>query len=134
MDPYKYRPSSAHDSLFWTTNSGAPVYNNNSSLTVGTRGPILLDDYHLLEKLANFDRERIPERVVIIEKENNFKQPGERYRSWDSDRQERFVRCWVDVLSDPRVTHEMRSIWISYWSQCITAQRASKHVKSPAFG
>jgi catalase len=31
---------------------------------VGSRGPILLEDYHLVEKLANFDRERIPERVV----------------------------------------------------------------------
>jgi len=53
----------------------------------------------------------------IIEKENNFKQPGERYRSWAPDRQERFIRRWVDALSDPRVTHEIRSIWISYWSQ-----------------
>jgi len=35
------RPSSAHDSPFFTTNSGAPVWNNNSSLTVGTRGPFL---------------------------------------------------------------------------------------------
>ena len=32
-------------------------------------------------------------------------------------RQERFIRRWVDALSDPRVTHEIRSIWISYWSQ-----------------
>nr|GEZ39480.1 catalase isozyme 1 [Tanacetum cinerariifolium] len=59
-----YRPSSAYDSPLWTANSGAPVYNNNSSLTVGTRGPILLENYHLVEKLANFDRERIPEHVV----------------------------------------------------------------------
>ncbi|CAK9869503.1 unnamed protein product [Sphagnum jensenii] len=64
MDPYKFRPSSAHNSNFWTTNSGAPVWNNNASLTVGERGPILLEDYHLLEKIAQFDRERIPERVV----------------------------------------------------------------------
>lgn len=64
MDPYKYRPSSAYDSAHWTTNSGAPVWNNNASLTVGERGPILLEDYHLLEKIAQFDRERIPERVV----------------------------------------------------------------------
>ncbi|CAJ2642841.1 unnamed protein product [Trifolium pratense] len=64
MDPYKHRPSSAYNSPFWTTNSGAPVWNNNSSLTVGSRGPILLEDYHLVEKLAQFDRERIPERVV----------------------------------------------------------------------
>ncbi|KAK8353958.1 hypothetical protein V6Z12_A05G192000 [Gossypium hirsutum] len=64
MDPYKHHPSSAFNSPFWTTNSGAPIWNNNSSLTVGPRGPILLEDYHLVEKLANFDRERIPERVV----------------------------------------------------------------------
>ncbi|NP_001234186.2 catalase isozyme 2 [Solanum lycopersicum] len=64
MDPYKYRPSSAFNSPFCTTNSGAPVFNNNSSLTVGARGPVLLEDYHLVEKLANFDRERIAERVV----------------------------------------------------------------------
>nr|QFR98607.1 catalase [Chlamydomonas sp. ICE-L] len=63
MDPSKM-PSTANDTAFWTTNSGAPVYNNNSSLTVGQRGPILLEDYHLVEKLAQFDRERIPERVV----------------------------------------------------------------------
>lgn len=36
---------------------------------------------------------------------------------WFLFRQERFVRRWVDALSDPRVTHEIRSIWISYWSQ-----------------
>ncbi|WOG97709.1 hypothetical protein DCAR_0417050 [Daucus carota subsp. sativus] len=64
MDPNKDRPSSAFDSPYWTTNSGAPVWNNDSSLTAGPRGPVLLEDYHLVEKLANFDRERIPERVV----------------------------------------------------------------------
>lgn len=83
------RPSSAHNTPFWTTNTGAPIYNNDSSLTVGSTGildtqtligtfkchhvitcnyfiigPILLEDYHLVDKLANFDRERIPERVV----------------------------------------------------------------------
>ncbi|KAK1322353.1 Catalase-3 [Acorus calamus] len=64
MDPYKHRPSSAYNTPFWTTNSGAPVYNNNSALTVGSRGPILLEDYHLIEKIAQFHRERTPERVV----------------------------------------------------------------------
>nr|GEY46440.1 catalase isozyme 1 [Tanacetum cinerariifolium] len=51
----------------------------------------------------------------VIEKENNFKQPGDRYRSFSPDRQET-VRI-VGALSDPRVTHEIRTIWISYWSQ-----------------
>ncbi|MGG6313227.1 catalase [Paenibacillus macerans] len=47
-----------------TTNQGAPVGDNQNSRTAGQRGPTLLEDYHLLEKLGHFDRERIPERVV----------------------------------------------------------------------
>lgn len=47
-----------------TTNQGAPVADNQNSKTAGQRGPVLLEDYHLIEKLAHFDRERIPERVV----------------------------------------------------------------------
>lgn len=47
-----------------TTNTGAPVGNNQNSVTVGNQGPVLLEDIHLIEKLAAFDRERIPERVV----------------------------------------------------------------------
>jgi catalase len=49
---------------YLTTNLGTPVGDNQSSRTAGQRGPALLEDYHLLEKLAHFDRERIPERVV----------------------------------------------------------------------
>jgi catalase len=47
-----------------TTNQGVPVSDNQNSLTAGERGPVLLQDVHLIEKLAHFDRERIPERVV----------------------------------------------------------------------
>ncbi|MFD0694375.1 catalase [Paenibacillus sp. GCM10027628] len=47
-----------------TTNQGAPVGDNQNSRTAGQQGPTLLEDYHLLEKIAHFDRERIPERVV----------------------------------------------------------------------
>jgi catalase len=47
-----------------TTNQGVPVSDNQNSLTVGERGPVLLQDVNLIEKLAHFDRERIPERVV----------------------------------------------------------------------
>src|SRR3712207_7421099 len=49
---------------YLTTSTGAPVDNNQSSQTVGARGPVLLQDIYLLDKLASFDRERIPERVV----------------------------------------------------------------------
>ncbi|MBQ3059233.1 MAG: catalase [Desulfovibrio sp.] len=45
-----------------TTNAGAPVANNNHSLTAGPRGPMLMQDIWFQEKLAHFDREVIPER------------------------------------------------------------------------
>ncbi|KAL4575923.1 hypothetical protein LXL04_012010 [Taraxacum kok-saghyz] len=54
---------------------------------------------------------------TVIPKFDDFKQPGERYRSWDPERQERFIYRMVIMLSDPRVTHEPRDIWISYWTQ-----------------
>ena len=47
-----------------TTNQGVPVADNQNSLTAGQRGPTLLQDIHLIEKLTHFNRERIPERVV----------------------------------------------------------------------
>jgi catalase len=47
-----------------TTAAGIPVCDNQTSLTAGERGPTLLQDHYLLEKLAHFNRERIPERVV----------------------------------------------------------------------
>jgi catalase len=47
-----------------TLNSGTPVENDLNSMTAGPGGPILIQDPHLIEKLASFDRERIPERVV----------------------------------------------------------------------
>ncbi len=47
-----------------TTASGIPVADNQNSLTAGPRGPVLLQDFHLIEKLQHFNRERIPERVV----------------------------------------------------------------------
>ena len=47
-----------------TTSSGSPIDDNQHSMTAGPRGPILLQDFTLIDKLAHFDRERIPERVV----------------------------------------------------------------------
>jgi catalase len=47
-----------------TTNQGTPVADDQNSLSAGRRGPTLLADHHLLEKLAHFNRERIPDRVV----------------------------------------------------------------------
>ncbi len=47
-----------------TTTAGAPISDNQNSLTAGARGPVLMQDYQLVEKLAHQNRERIPERVV----------------------------------------------------------------------
>ncbi|MEW4528137.1 catalase [Maioricimonas sp. JC845] len=47
-----------------TTSAGAPVGDNQNSLTAGPRGPVLMQDYRLVEKLAHQNRERIPERTV----------------------------------------------------------------------
>ena len=44
-----------------TTSSGAPVADNQNSITAGPFGPVLMQDFHLLEKLAHQNRERIPE-------------------------------------------------------------------------
>lgn len=49
---------------YLTASQGVTIPDNQNSLTVGQRGPVLLQDVHLIEKMAHFDRERIPERVV----------------------------------------------------------------------
>lgn len=47
-----------------TTSNGAPVDSLTNSITVGPKGPITLNDFNLIDHMAAFDRERIPERVV----------------------------------------------------------------------
>jgi catalase len=47
-----------------TDRQGHPISDNQNQRTIGDRGPATLENYHFLEKLSHFDRERIPERVV----------------------------------------------------------------------
>lgn len=47
-----------------TTAAGCPVADNQNSMTAGARGPVLMQDVYLMEKMAHFNRERVPERVV----------------------------------------------------------------------
>ena len=47
-----------------TTNQGIPIADNQNSLKAGLRGPTLLEDFILREKITHFDHERIPERIV----------------------------------------------------------------------
>jgi catalase len=60
----KKRKQDGADDRTLTTRQGHPVSNNQSQRTVGSRGPATLENYHFLEKISHFDRERIPERVV----------------------------------------------------------------------
>ncbi|QTM97991.1 catalase [Sediminibacillus dalangtanensis] len=53
-----------NEKRYLTNAAGAPVGDNQNSMTAGHRGPTLIQDVHLLEKLAHFNRERVPERVV----------------------------------------------------------------------
>ena len=55
-------PSQTSESL--TTSQGSPITDTDHSLKVSDRGPTLLQDHHLREKIMHFDHERIPERVV----------------------------------------------------------------------
>ena len=47
-----------------TTGSGAPIGNKTAVLTVGDRGPMLMQDFVFMDEMSHFDHERIPERVV----------------------------------------------------------------------
>ncbi|WPB58110.1 catalase [Xylophilus sp. GOD-11R] len=58
----RVRVDSAGQAL--TTNQGVPIADNQNSLKAGVRGPVLLEDFILREKLTHFDHERIPERIV----------------------------------------------------------------------
>ena len=49
---------------FMTTDAGIPIADNQNSLTEGPRGPVLMSDHQLMEGMAHFNRERVPERVV----------------------------------------------------------------------
>jgi catalase len=58
------RKGMSDDKPTLTTRQGHPIRDNQSTRTVGERGPATLENYQFIEKMAHFDRERIPERVV----------------------------------------------------------------------
>ena len=60
LEPFREGP----DETALTTDQGARVHHTDDSLKAGRRGPTLLEDFHLREKITRFDHERIPERVV----------------------------------------------------------------------
>nr|QDM54630.1 catalase [Pteris vittata] len=70
-------------------------------------------------------------KKVVIEKQNDFIQPGVRYRSWAPDRQNRFINLWIEALSDPKLSPEVQGIFISWLTQCDKAlgQKISARLK-----
>lgn len=62
--PFDKDTGSTHTNPQLTTNQGRPIGDNQNSVTAGRRGPITLDDFNHFEKMAQFNRERTPERVV----------------------------------------------------------------------
>ena len=60
LEPFRERP----EGTFLTSDQGIPIAQTDDSLKAGLRGPTLLEDFHLREKMTRFDHERIPERVV----------------------------------------------------------------------
>ncbi|MFK4067098.1 catalase [Streptomyces sp. NPDC029674] len=75
-----------------TDRQGHPIYDNQNQRTVGARGPATLENYHFLEKISHFDRERIPERVVHARGATAFGY-FEAYGKWGDEPISRYTRA-----------------------------------------
>ena len=81
------------DTGYLTTQQGVRVDHTDDSLTVGERGPTLLEDFHAREKITHFDHERIPERVVHARGAGAYGY-FEPYDDWLADYTAAKVRIW----------------------------------------
>ena len=90
-----------------TTRQGHPVPDNQNLRTVGPRGPATLENYHFIEKISHFDRERIPERVVHA---RGFTAYGffEAYGRWGDEPIERYTRAKVFAQEGKRTDLAIR--------------------------
>ncbi|MVO89430.1 catalase [Streptomyces sp. p1417] len=85
--------SPADDSLpVLTDRQGHPIHDNQNQRTVGARGPATLENYHFLEKISHFDRERIPERIVHARGVTAFGY-FEAYGAWGDEPIDRYTRA-----------------------------------------
>jgi catalase len=85
-------PAEGDDRRELTTRQGHPVSDNQSTRTIGERGPATLENYQFMEKMAHFDRERIPERVVHA---RGFLSHGEfeAYGAWGDEPIAKYTRA-----------------------------------------
>ncbi|QFZ22290.1 catalase [Saccharothrix syringae] len=85
-------PQPGDDRPVLTDRQGHPIYDNQNQRTVGARGPATLENYHFLEKVSHFDRERIPERVVHARGAVAFGH-FEAYGAWGDEPIARYTRA-----------------------------------------
>ena len=85
-----------------TTDAGIPAASDEHSLTVGADGPILLQDHYLIQKMAHFNRERVPERVVHAKGggAHGFFEATRTSAQW----------CRADFLAEGRPDRGLRSV------------------------
>jgi catalase len=75
-----------------TNRQGHPIYDNQNQRTIGPRGPATLENYHFLEKMSHFDRERVPERVVHARGATAFGY-FEAYGTWGDEPISKYTRA-----------------------------------------
>ena len=85
-------PAPGDDREILTNRQGHSVYDNQNQRTVGSRGPATLENYHFLEKISHFDRERIPERVVHARGATAYGY-FEAYGTWGEEPISRYTRA-----------------------------------------
>jgi catalase len=117
-------PVPGDDRAVLTTRQGHPVYDNQNQRTVGARGPATLENYHFLEKISHFDRERIPERVVHARGITAFGY-FEAYGTWGDEPIATFTRARVFAEAGKRTDLAVR------FSTVIGGRDSSESARDP---
>ena len=107
-----------------TNRQGHPVSDNQNQRTVGARGPATLENYHFLEKISHFDRERIPERVVHARGITAFGY-FEAYGTYGDEPIERFTRAKLFAERGKRTDVALR------FSSVIGGRDSSEAARDP---
>ncbi|GAB3210420.1 catalase [Marinactinospora endophytica] len=107
-----------------TNRQGHPVYDNQNQRTVGARGPATLENYHFLEKISHFDRERIPERVVHARGATAFGY-FEAYGKWGDEPISRYTRAGLFQEAGKRTDVALR------FSTVIGGRDSAETVRDP---
>jgi len=117
-------PAPGDDRTVLTDRQGHLIYDNQNQRTVGSRGPATLENYHFLEKISHFDRERIPERVVHARGAvayGYFEATGQ----WGDEPIERYTRAKIFATAGKRTDLAIR------FSTVIGGRDSSEAARDP---